>query len=82
MKRISVPTGLRVPRPLPSSTNHSLLEGVDNGIAAYGNASVSPIGRQTRFESCYSGNPLVNAFALAGRRDEISYARRPASAIR
>jgi phosphoribosylformylglycinamidine synthase II len=57
--------------------NHSLLEGVVSGIAAYGNCfGVPNLGGETRFEACYSGNPLVNAFALGlVRRDEIFYAK-------
>src|ERR1700723_3030313 len=57
--------------------NHSLLEGVVSGIAAYGNCfGVPNLGGETKFEPCYSGNPLVNAFAMGlGRKDEIFYAR-------
>ena len=57
--------------------NHSLLEGVVSGIASYGNCfGVPNLGGETKFEPCYSGNPLVNAFALGlVRRDEIFYAR-------
>ena len=34
------------------------------------------LGGETRFEACYSGNPLVNAFALGlVRTDEIFYAK-------
>jgi phosphoribosylformylglycinamidine synthase len=57
--------------------NHSILEGVVSGIASYGNCfGVPNLGGETKFESCYSGNPLVNAFALGlVRRDEIFYAR-------
>ena len=57
--------------------NRSLLEGVVSGIAAYGNCfGVPNLGGETRFEPCYSGNPLVNAFALGlVRRDEIFYAK-------
>src|SRR6202522_1681386 len=57
--------------------NHSLLEGVVSGIAAYGNCfGVPNLGGETRLETCYSGNPLVNAFALGlVRRDEIFYAK-------
>src|SRR5271166_3453894 len=57
--------------------NHSILEGVVHGIAAYGNCfGVPNLGGETRFEPCYSGNPLVNAFALGlVRKDEIFYAR-------
>ncbi|MBV8629415.1 MAG: phosphoribosylformylglycinamidine synthase subunit PurL [Silvibacterium sp.] len=57
--------------------NHSILEGVVHGIASYGNCfGVPNLGGETRFEPCYSGNPLVNAFALGlVRRDEIFYAK-------
>src|SRR5579884_1680725 len=57
--------------------NHSIMEGVVHGIAGYGNCfGVPNLGGETRFEDCYSGNPLVNAFALGlVRRDEIFYAR-------
>src|SRR5262249_3024030 len=55
--------------------NHSILEGVVSGIASYGNCfGVPNLGGETRFEACYSGNPLVNAFALGlVRRDQIFY---------
>ncbi|HMH01439.1 MAG TPA: phosphoribosylformylglycinamidine synthase subunit PurL, partial [Terriglobales bacterium] len=57
--------------------NHSVLEGVVSGIASYGNCfGVPNLGGETKFETCYSGNPLVNAFALGlVRRDQIFYAR-------
>ena len=57
--------------------NHSILEGVVSGIASYGNCfGVPNLGGETKFEPCYSQNPLVNAFALGlVRRDEIYYAR-------
>src|ERR1700685_4372649 len=57
--------------------NHSLLEGVVSGIASYGNCfGVPNLGGETKFEACYSGNPLVNAFALVlVRRDQIFYAK-------
>ncbi|MGH9492768.1 MAG: phosphoribosylformylglycinamidine synthase subunit PurL, partial [Terriglobales bacterium] len=57
--------------------NHSLLEGVVSGIAFYGNCfGVPNLGGETKFEPCYSQNPLVNAFALGlARRDQIFYAR-------
>src|ERR1700734_898580 len=45
--------------------NHSILEGVVSGIASYGNCfGVPNLGGETKFEPCYSGNPLVNAFAM------------------
>jgi phosphoribosylformylglycinamidine synthase len=57
--------------------NHSVMEGVVSGIAAYGNCfGVPNVGGETKFESCYAGNPLVNAFALGlMRKDRIFYAR-------
>src|SRR5438874_9662643 len=57
--------------------NHSILEGVVSGIAFYGNCfGVPNLGGETKFASCYSRNPLVNAFALGlVRRDQIFYAR-------
>jgi phosphoribosylformylglycinamidine synthase II len=57
--------------------NHALLEGVVSGIASYGNCfGVPNLGGETKFEDCYSGNPLVNAFALGlVRRDQIFYAK-------
>src|SRR6202047_2668626 len=57
--------------------NHSVLDGVVSGVASYGNCfGVPNLGGETKFESCYSGNPLVNAFALGlGRKDEIFYGK-------
>src|ERR1700721_3056618 len=57
--------------------NHSLLEGVVSGVASYGNCfGVPNLGGETKFEACYSGNPLLNAFALGlVRRDQIFYAK-------
>src|SRR3982750_4294312 len=57
--------------------NPSIVSGVVEGIAAYGNCfGVPNLGGETRFEECYSGNPLVNAFALGlVRKDEIFYAK-------
>jgi phosphoribosylformylglycinamidine synthase II len=57
--------------------NHSILEGVVSGVASYGNCfGVPNLGGETKFESCYSGNPLVNAFALGlVRKNEIFYAK-------
>ena len=57
--------------------NHSVLEGVVSGIAHYGNCfGVPNLGGETKFEDCYSQNPLVNAFALGlMRRDKIFYAK-------
>jgi phosphoribosylformylglycinamidine (FGAM) synthase-like enzyme len=57
--------------------NHSIMEGVVSGVASYGNCfGVPNLGGETQFEPCYSGNPLVNAFALGlVRRDQIFYAK-------
>jgi phosphoribosylformylglycinamidine synthase len=57
--------------------NHSIMEGVVSGVASYGNCfGVPNLGGETKFELCYSGNPLVNAFALGlVRRDQIFYAK-------
>jgi len=57
--------------------NHSIVEGVVSGIASYGNCfGVPNLGGETKFEPCYSGNPLVNAFALGlVRIDEIFYGK-------
>ena len=57
--------------------NHSIMEGVVSGVASYGNCfGVPNLGGETKFEPCYSGNPLVNAFALGlVRRDQIFYAK-------
>src|SRR5437763_3801964 len=57
--------------------NHSILEGVVSGIASSGNCfGVPNLGGETKFEPCYSQNPLVNAFALGlVRRDQIFYAK-------
>src|ERR1043165_1913104 len=57
--------------------NHSIVEGVVEGIASYGNCfGVPNLGGETKFESCYSQNPLVNAFALGlVKKDEIFYAK-------
>ena len=57
--------------------NHAIVEGVVSGIAGYGNCfGVPNLGGETKFEACYSGNPLVNAFALGMvRKDEIFYGK-------
>ena len=69
--RAAVPTREEVHK------NHSILEGVVSGIASYGNCfGVPNLGGETKFEPCYSGNPLVNAFALGlVRKDQIFYAK-------
>src|SRR3984957_20087472 len=66
-----------VASPAEVHRNHSILEGVVSGVASYGNCfGVPNLGGETKFEPCYSGNPLVNAFAMGlVRKDEIFYAR-------
>jgi phosphoribosylformylglycinamidine synthase len=69
--------GAAVPTQAEIHRNHSILEGVVSGVASYGNCfGVPNLGGETKFEPCYSGNPLVNAFALGlVRKNEIFYAR-------
>ena len=51
--------------------NHSIVEGVVSGVAGYGNCfGVPNLGGETKFEACYSGNPLGLV-----RRNEIFYAK-------
>src|SRR5262249_45557871 len=66
---VPVPTQAEIHR------NHSILEGVISGVASYGNCfGVPNLGGETKFEACYSGNPLVNAFALGlVKKNEIFY---------
>jgi phosphoribosylformylglycinamidine synthase len=63
--------------PAEAANNHRIMTGVVHGVAGYGNCfGVPNLGGETRFEPCYSGNPLLNAFALGlVRRDEIFYAK-------
>jgi phosphoribosylformylglycinamidine synthase len=69
--------GEAVPTQTEIHRNHSILEGVVSGVASYGNCfGVPNLGGETKFEPCYSGNPLVNAFALGlVKKNEIFYAR-------
>ena len=57
--------------------NRHTMTGVVHGVGGYGNCfGVPNLGGETRFEACYSGNPLLNAFALGlVRTDEIFYAK-------
>ncbi len=57
--------------------NHSIVDGVVGGVASYGNCfGVPNLGGETKFEPCYNGNPLVNAFALGlVKREKIFYAK-------
>jgi phosphoribosylformylglycinamidine (FGAM) synthase-like enzyme len=65
------------PDPTGYARNRQTMAGVVAGVAGYGNCfGVPNLGGETRFEACYSGNPLVNAFALGlVRIDEIFYAK-------
>jgi phosphoribosylformylglycinamidine synthase subunit PurL len=73
----SAGSGHSLPAQSALHKNHSILEGVVSGVASYGNCfGVPNLGGETKFEPCYSGNPLVNAFALGlVRKNEIFYAR-------
>ncbi|HEY6302079.1 MAG TPA: phosphoribosylformylglycinamidine synthase subunit PurL [Terriglobales bacterium] len=78
--RASRPSGqprAAVPTQAEIQKNHSVMEGVVSGVASYGNCfGVPNLGGEVKFEACYSGNPLVNAFALGlVRRDQIFYGR-------
>jgi phosphoribosylformylglycinamidine synthase len=57
--------------PLSSPQNRAICDGVVSGIAHYGNCfGVANLGGETVFDPCYSGNPLVNAFALGIARED------------
>jgi phosphoribosylformylglycinamidine synthase subunit PurL len=68
---------VRPTQPEEIHKNHSILDGVVGGVASYGNCfGVPNLGGETKFEPCYSGNPLVNAFALGlVRKGQIFYAK-------
>jgi phosphoribosylformylglycinamidine synthase II len=57
--------------------NQQILEGVVGGIAHYGNCfGVPTVGGEVYFSSCYSQNPLVNAFALGiFEKDKIFFGK-------
>jgi len=63
--------------PLDRARNRRILEGVVSGIAHYGNCfGVPTVGGECVFEESYSGNPLVNVFALGVfRKDQIFYGK-------
>ncbi len=71
------PGSRQIPDPTDYAKNHQVANGVVHGVAGYGNCfGVPNLGGETRFEPCYSGNPLLNAFALGlVRTDEIFYAK-------
>ena len=63
--------------PETGSSNRHILGGVVGGIAHYGNCfGVPTVGGECVFEPGYSGNPLVNAFALGVfRKDRIFFGK-------
>ncbi len=74
---VSLPTVGSGAADIDYARNRQTMTGVVAGVAGYGNCfGVPNLGGETRFEPCYSGNPLVNAFALGlVRKDEIFYAK-------
>jgi phosphoribosylformylglycinamidine synthase len=60
-----------------AARNARILEGVVSGVAHYGNCfGVPTVGGECVFEESYSGNPLVNVFALGVfKKDEVFYGR-------
>ncbi len=63
--------------PKHGNRNKSILKGVVDGIAHYGNAfGVPTIGGEVVFDDAYNLNPLVNAFALGVvRKDQIFFGK-------
>jgi len=61
----------------PPETSRRVITGVVSGISHYGNCfGVPTVGGECLFEECYSGNPLVNVFALGVcKENEIFFAR-------
>jgi phosphoribosylformylglycinamidine synthase subunit PurL len=60
-----------------SNRNKSILKGVVDGIAHYGNCfGVPTVGGEVVFDDSYNLNPLVNAFALGiVRKDQIFFGK-------
>ncbi|MFM8441558.1 MAG: phosphoribosylformylglycinamidine synthase subunit PurL, partial [Acidobacteriota bacterium] len=63
--------------PRHGSRNKAILKGCVEGIAHYGNAfGVPTVGGEVVFDSSYSLNPLVNAFALGlVKKDQIFFGK-------
>ncbi|MBI1357633.1 MAG: phosphoribosylformylglycinamidine synthase subunit PurL [Acidobacteria bacterium] len=63
--------------PENGARNRHILEGVVGGISHYGNCfGVPTVGGECLFDPGYSGNPLVNVFALGiFRHDQIFFGR-------
>lgn len=59
---------------LDSARSRHLLKGVVGGISFYGNCvGIPTVGGEVYFDSCFEGNPLVNAMALGvGRIEDIA----------
>src|ERR1051325_232744 len=58
-------------RPSQIANNRRLFAGVVSGIAHYGNCfGIPTVGGEVYFDTCYEGNPLVNAFCLGVLRHE------------
>ena len=68
---------LKTENSIDYARNRQTMSGVVHGVGGYGNCfGVPNLGGETRFEECYSGNPLLNAFALGlVKIDEIFYAK-------
>lgn len=60
-----------------SNRNKSILKGVVDGIAHYGNCfGTATVGGEVVFDNSYNFNPLVNAFALGiVRKDQIFFGK-------
>ena len=60
-----------------AARNRRIVQGVVSGIAHYGNCfGVPTVGGECMFDASYSGNPLVNVFALGVfRHDEIFFGK-------
>ena len=61
----------------PPEKSARIVTGVVSGISHYGNCfGVPTVGGECVFEECYTGNPLVNVFALGVcKENEIFFAR-------
>lgn len=72
MRPIALMNSLRF-GPLSDPHNRYLMGGVVGGIAGYGNClGIADVGGEIFFDSCYSGNPLVNALCLGiGRAEDL-----------
>jgi phosphoribosylformylglycinamidine synthase len=76
-QRVEGPASGTATNSIDYARNRQTMSGVVHGVGGYGNCfGVPNLGGETRFEECYSGNPLLNAFALGlVKIDEIFYAK-------